>query len=158
MHSLPNFEQVRCSMYVSNCCFFKESTDVGDLISGSSAFSKTSLNIWKFMVHILLKPNLKDFERYLAGMWNENNCVVVWTFFCIALLWDWNENMPLIWNESPVQVQCMILDAWGWWTETTQRDGTGKEEGGRFRMGNTCVPVEDSCWRMAKPIQYCKVI
>ena len=39
----------------------------------------------------------------------------------------------------------MILDAWGWYTETTQRDGMGKEEGGRFRMGNTCIPVADSC-------------
>ena len=47
--------------------------------------------------------------------------------------------------ESPVQVWCMILDAWGWCTGTTQRDGTGREEGGRFRMGNMCIPVEDSC-------------
>ena len=42
-------------------------------------------------------------------------------------------------------------------TGTTQRDGTGREEGGGFRMGNTCIPVADSCWYMAKPIQYCKV-
>ena len=50
-------------------------------------------------------------------------------------------------NELPVQVQCMILDAWGWCTETTQRHGTGREEGGGggFRMGNTCIPVADSC-------------
>ena len=45
-----------------------EPTDVGNLISGSSAFSKSSLNIWKFSVHILLKPSLKDFKHYLAGM------------------------------------------------------------------------------------------
>ena len=57
-----------------------------------------------------------------------------------------------------MQVQCMILDAWGWCTETTQRDGTGRKEGGGFRMENTCIPVVDSCWCMAKPIQYCKVI
>ena len=49
--------------------------------SGSSAFSKTSLNIWKFMVHILLKPGLENFENYFASMWDECNCVVVWTFF-----------------------------------------------------------------------------
>ena len=54
-----------------------------------------------------------------------------------------------------VQVRCMILDARGWCTEMTQRDGTGREEGGAFRMGNTCIPVADSCWCMAKPIQYC---
>ena len=43
-----------------------------------------------------------------------------------------------------VQVRCMILDAWGWCTGTTQRDGMGREEGGGFRMGNTCIPVADS--------------
>ena len=42
----------------------------------------------------LLKPSLKDFEYYLAHMWNGCNCTVVWTFFGIALLWDWNENWP----------------------------------------------------------------
>ena len=58
-------------------------------------FSKSTLYIWKFLVHILLKPSLKDFEHYLASMWNEHNYVVVWTFFGIALLWNWNENWPL---------------------------------------------------------------
>ena len=47
-------------------------------------------------------------------------------------------------NESPVQVRCMILDAWDWCTGTTQGDGMGREEGGGFRMGNTCIPVADS--------------
>ena len=47
--------------------------------------------------------------------------------------------------ESPAQVQCMILDAWGWCTGMTQRDGTGRQEGGGFRMGNTCIPVVDTC-------------
>ena len=46
-------------------------------------------------------------------------------------------------NESPVQVRCTILDAWGWCNATTQRDGMGREEGGGFRMGNTCIPVAD---------------
>ena len=68
--------------------------DVGNLISGSSAFSKSSLNIWKFMVHVLLKPGLENFEHYFASMWDECNCTVVWTFFGIAFLWDWNENWP----------------------------------------------------------------
>ena len=61
-------------------------------ISGSSAFSKSSLYIWKFSVHIPMKPRLKDFEHYLASMWNEHNCMLVWTFFGTALLWNWNEN------------------------------------------------------------------
>ena len=75
-------------------CFFYGPTDVGKLISGSSAFSKTGLNIRKFMVHILLKPGLENFEHYFASEWDECNCVVVWAFFDIAFLWDWNENWP----------------------------------------------------------------
>ena len=63
-------------------------------ISGSSASSKPSLYVWKFLVHIQLKPSLKDFEPYLASTWDEHNCVIVWTFFGIALLWDWNKNRP----------------------------------------------------------------
>ena len=74
--------------------FFNDPMDVGNLISGSSAFSKSSLNIWEFTVHILLKPGLEDFEHYFASMWDECNCVVVWTLFGIAFLWDWNENWP----------------------------------------------------------------
>ena len=51
-------------------------------------FSKPSLYIWKISVHVLLKPSLKDFEHYLAGMWNECNCVVVWAFFGIGMKTD----------------------------------------------------------------------
>ena len=49
-------------------CFFDDPADVGNLISGSSAFSKTSLNIWKFTVHVLLKPGLKNFEHYVTSV------------------------------------------------------------------------------------------
>ena len=69
-------------------CFPYDSSDVGNLISGSSPFSKSTLNIWKFSVHILLKPSLKNFEHYFASVWNEHNCTVVWTFFGIAFLGD----------------------------------------------------------------------
>ena len=58
-------------------CFFNDPTDVGNLISGSSAFSKSSLNNWKFTVHILLKPGLENFEHYFASVCNEYNCPVV---------------------------------------------------------------------------------
>ena len=58
-------------------CFFNDPMDIGILISGSSAFSKSSLNIWKFTVHILLKPGLENFEHYFASMWDECSCVVV---------------------------------------------------------------------------------
>ena len=77
-----------------NSCFLDNPTDVGSLISGSSAFSKSSLIIWIFSVHILLKPGLENFEHYLASVWDECNCAVVWTVFDIAFLWDWNENWP----------------------------------------------------------------
>ena len=58
------------------------------------AFSNSSLNIWKFWVHVLFKPSLENFEHYFASVWDEYNCAVVWTFFGIAFLWDWNENWP----------------------------------------------------------------
>ena len=69
-------------------CFFYDPVYVGNLISGSSAFAKSSLNIWKFSVHVLLKPGLENFEHYFASVWDEYNCAVVWTFFGIAFLWD----------------------------------------------------------------------
>ena len=54
----------------------------------------------KFTVHVLLKPGLENFEHYFTSMWDECNCVVVWAFFCIAFLWDWNENgpFPVLWS------------------------------------------------------------
>ena len=81
-------------VFLEFSCLFKDPVDVGNLISGSSVFSKSSLNNWKFSVHILLKHSLKDLEHNLASLWNECNCVVVWRFFDIAFLWDWNENWP----------------------------------------------------------------
>ena len=72
--------------------FFGDPTDVGNLISGSSGFSKSSLNIWKSPVHLLLKASLENFEHYFANMWSECNHVAVGTFFGIAFIWDWNEN------------------------------------------------------------------
>ena len=72
--------------------FFDDPVDVGNFISGSSTFSKSSLNIWKFKVHLLLKPGLENFEHYFASAWDECNCAVVWAFFGIAFLLDWNEN------------------------------------------------------------------
>ena len=61
-------------------------------------FLKTSLSIWKFTVHVLLKPGLENVEQYFASMWDECSCAV-WTFFGIAFLWDWSENwsFPVLW-------------------------------------------------------------
>ena len=94
IHTVKGFGVVNKDVFLEFSCFFYDPMDVGNLISGSSAFSKSSLNIWKFMVHVLLRPGLKNFEDYFASMWDECNCAAVWTFFGIALLWDWNENWP----------------------------------------------------------------
>ena len=79
--------------------FFDYPVDVGNLISGFSALSKTSLSIWNFMVHVLLKPGLENFKHYFTSVWDECNCMVVWTFFGISFLWDLNENwsFPVLW-------------------------------------------------------------
>ena len=95
-HTVKGFGIVNKSevdVFLELSCFFDDPTD-GNLASGSSAFSKTSLNIWKFKVHILLKPGLENFEYYFASMWDEYNCVVVWTFLGITFLWYWSENWP----------------------------------------------------------------
>ena len=97
IHTVKSFSivnEAEVDVFLEFSCFFYDPTNVGSLISGSSAFSKSSLNIWKFSVHVLLKPNLENFEHYFASMWDECNCTVVWTFFDIAFLWDWNENWP----------------------------------------------------------------
>ena len=79
---IVNKAEIDVSLELS--CFFDDPTSVGNLISGSSAFSKTSLNIWNFMVHVLLKLGLENFEHYFSSVWDECNCVVVWAFFGIA--------------------------------------------------------------------------
>ena len=81
-------------VFLELSCFFDDPADVGSLISGSSAFSKSCLNICKFSVHVLLKPGLENFEHYFPSMWDECNCAVVRAFFGIAFLRDWNENWP----------------------------------------------------------------
>ena len=90
----PWVNKAEVHVFLELSCFFNDLVDVGNLISGSSAFSKSSLNIWKFTVHVLLKPGLENFEHYFASVWNECNCVVVWTFFGIAFLCYCNENWP----------------------------------------------------------------
>ena len=81
-------------VFLELSCFFDDLVDFGNLTSGSSASFKSSLNIWKFTPHVLLKPGLENFEHYFVSVWDECNCVVVWTFLGIAFLWDWNENWP----------------------------------------------------------------
>ena len=75
----------------------------------SFACSKPSMYIWKFLVHVLLKPSLKNFEHKFTSVWNEYSCIAVWTFFEIAL-WDCKENwsFPILWP-----LLCLLC----WYTE-----------------------------------------
>ena len=71
IHTIKGFSRVseaEVGVFLEFSCFFYDATAVGNLISGSSAFSKSSLNIWKFSVHVLLKPNLENFEYYFASV------------------------------------------------------------------------------------------
>ena len=71
IHTVKGFtvvNEAEVDVFVESSCFFFDPTDVGNLISGSSAFSKSNLNIWKFLVHILLKPSLENFEHYFASV------------------------------------------------------------------------------------------
>ena len=95
IHTVRGFgivNKAEVDVFLGFSCFYYDPTDVGNFISGLSAFSKSSLNIWKFTVHVLLEPGLENFEHYFASVWGKCNCAVVWTFFGIAFLWDWNEN------------------------------------------------------------------
>ena len=69
IHTVKGFGVVnKTDIFLELSCFFDDPTDVGNLISGSSAFSKTSLDIWKFMVQVLLKPGLENFEHYFTNV------------------------------------------------------------------------------------------
>ena len=71
IHSVAGFGIVNkadIDVFLEFSCFFNDAADIGNLISGSSAFSKTSLNIWKFMVDVLLKPGLENFEHYFTSV------------------------------------------------------------------------------------------
>jgi len=92
IHTVKGFgivNKAEIDVFLELSCFFDDLADVGNVISGSSALSKSSLNIWKFTVHVLLKPGFENFEHYFTSLWGECNCAVFWAFFGIAFLWDW---------------------------------------------------------------------
>ena len=93
IHTVKDFgivNKAEIDVFLELSWFLDDPTDICNLISGSSAFSKSSLNIWKFMVHVLLKPGLENFEHYFTSVWDERNCAVVWAFFGIAFLWGFS--------------------------------------------------------------------
>ena len=80
IHTVKGFgivNKAEIDVFLELACFFHDPTDAGNLISGSSAFSKSILNIWQFMVQVLLKPGLENFEHYFTSVRDECNCVVV---------------------------------------------------------------------------------
>ena len=93
IHMVKGFglvNKVGVDVFLELSCFFDDPMDAGNLVSGSSTFSKSSLSIWKFSVHILLKSVLENFEHYFGSMCDECNCVVVWAlpFFGIGMKTD----------------------------------------------------------------------
>ena len=108
IHTVKGFGIVNKSKvdgFLEVSCFFYDPMDVGNLISGSSAFSKSTLNISKFSVHILLKPRLENFENYLASVWKECNCVVVRTFALWAPLFGTSGTIRVFSNESTLRMR-----------------------------------------------------
>ena len=80
IHTVKGFgivNKAEIDIFLELSCFFNDPMDVGNLISGSSSFSKTNLNIWKFMIYVLLKLGLENVEHYFARVWDECNCAVV---------------------------------------------------------------------------------
>ena len=87
IHTVKGFgivNKAEIDVFLELSCFFHDPANVGNLIFGSSAFSKTCLNIWKFMVHVLLKSDLENLGPYFTSVWNKCNCAIVWAFFGIA--------------------------------------------------------------------------
>ena len=100
--------KAKVDVFLELSWFFDDPVDVGNLISGFSAFSKSSLNIWKFMVHILLKPDLEDFEHFFASVWEECNCAL---YYCaLADLTVCTVEPSLIYCEMSVK---LCYPVWG---------------------------------------------
>ena len=96
IHTVKGFSVINkaeVDVFLELSCFFDDLMDVDNLISGSSAFSKSSLYIWKFSVHVLLKPCLENFELYFASVWDEcswcGSLIIFW--YCLSLWLDWKQ-------------------------------------------------------------------
>ena len=95
VHTVKGFgivNKAEIDAFLELSCFLDDPEDVGNLVSGSSSFSKSSLNIWKFLAHIMLKPNMQDFKNDLTSLGDECNCLMVSAFLDTTLLGNWNED------------------------------------------------------------------
>ena len=102
IHTIKGFgivNKAEVDILLELSCFCDDPVDVGNLISGYSAFSKLSVNTWKLTVNVLLKTGLENFEHHFDSVWDECNCAVIWAFFGIVFLWEWNDNgpFPVLW-------------------------------------------------------------
>ena len=100
IHTVKGFgivNKAEIDVFLELSCFFEDAADVGNLISASSAFSKTSLYIWKFTVHVLLKLHLENFKSYFTSVWYECNCEVLWTFFGLGMKTDIFQSCGYCW-------------------------------------------------------------
>ena len=95
IHTVKGFsivDETEINVFLEFPCFLYDPANVGNLISGSSSFSKPSWDIWKFLVHIMLKPSLPDFKHDITLMGDEQTCLMVSTLFSTTLLEDWDED------------------------------------------------------------------
>ena len=106
IHTVKGFgvvNKAKVDVFLELSCFFDDSADVGNLISDSSVFSKSSLNIWKFMVHVLLKPGLENFEHYFASILSIPN-TILWVCFgelpCYQQPWWWKNKINTVISKS----------------------------------------------------------
>ena len=141
IHTVKGFgivNKAEIGVFLELSRFFNDPADVGNLISGSSAFSKSNLNIWKFTVHILFKSDLENFEHYFASMWGECNCAVVYTYNMLkwcqlskkrSKRWTWEISAPET-DPIPLSVPCSNI-----WLSTTF---SGKVEKKR-EVGGRCT-------------------
>ena len=92
VNGLGTVDETEIDVFSEIPCFLYNPANVGNLISSSFFFSVTNLDIWKFLVHIMLKPNMQDFKHDLTRMGDECNCPVVITFFGTTILGSWDED------------------------------------------------------------------